>query len=266
MTTEAITGTGSAGWRRLRPGMGWLPVAVVVVLLTAWEIVARMGLVSQLFFPAPSSSAAALVRLMASGEMVADLWTTLWRLGRGFLLGATVGVLAGLVLGWSQKLHAAFNPLLALAHPIPKISLLPLFYIIFGLGDTSTVALVAISSFFPMAINGTLGVRQISPELFEVARSYRASRRTVFLRVVLPGSIPAIIAGARLALNSAIVVTIAIELISASEGLGANVWFAWQTLRTEQLYATLAVIATLGILTNVLLQVAERRLAPWRDR
>lgn len=261
---ERVKPPATAHRPRAARGYRFVPIVIIAALLVAWEVLARADLIQTLFFPAPSSTAARLLDMSASGELVTDLYITASRLVRGFLLGATAGVVAGLLLGISRSFHDAVNPLIALAHPIPKIALLPLFLLIFGLGDAATVAIVAASSFFPMVINTTLGVREISPELFEVTASYKASRATVLRRVVLPGSLPAVIAGMRLALNAAIVVTIAVELVSSSEGLGANVWMAWQTLRTEELYATLAVIALLGVGTNALLGRLEERLAPWK--
>jgi NitT/TauT family transport system permease protein len=110
------------------------------------------------------------------------------------------------------------------------------------------------------------GVRQISRAHFEVAESYGASPARVLARVVLPGSLPMVLAGLRLAANIALVTVIAVEMISTDLGLGARVWLSWQVLRTEQLYATLLAIGLLGIALNAGLQWLERRLVPWSDR
>jgi NitT/TauT family transport system permease protein len=108
------------------------------------------------------------------------------------------------------------------------------------------------------------GVRQISPIHFEVAHNYGASRLKVLTRVILPGSLPSVLAGARLALNSALLVTITVELATAQIGLGAMIWSAWETLRIERLYAGVAVIALLGITSNYALQTVSRHLVPWQ--
>jgi len=121
-----------------------------------------------------------------------------------------------------------------------------------------------VAVFFPMLINTMAGVRQISPIYFEVAKNYGASLFKVLTRVVVPGSLPLVLTGTRLALNTALVLTIAVEVVAAQEGLGEMIWFAWQTLRTEELYATLIVIAALGISFNLILQRLTARLVPWQ--
>jgi NitT/TauT family transport system permease protein len=242
----------------------WLPAAVVAVALTVWEWQARTGGLSALFFPAPSTIALTLVRLLTSGELAVNVGATLSRLFLGFALGGLPGLILGLAMGWSRRLRVVVDPFIAAAHPVPKIAVLPLIMIIFGIGESSKVVVVAVAVFFPMLINTMAGVRQISPIYFEVAQNYGAGLIKVFTRVVVPGSLPLVLTGARLALNVALLLTIAVELVAAQEGLGEMIWFAWQTLRTEELYASLIVIAALGISFNLLLQRLTVRLVPWQ--
>lgn len=222
-----------------------------------------MGSISALFFPAPSTIAQTVVRLVASGKLAANVSATLSRVGLGFALGALPGLVLGLAMGQSRPLRAAIDPFIAAAHPLPKIAVLPLIMIIFGFGESSRVVVVAVGSFFPMLINTVAGVRQISPIHFEVAESYGATLFKVFTRVIVPGSLPLVLTGARLSLNIALLITIAVELVAAQEGLGEMIWFAWQTLRTEEIYAALVVIALLGVGFNLLLQRLTLRLVPW---
>jgi len=248
-------------WPRLER---WLPAVILVGALTVWEWQVRIGGLSALFFPAPSTIALTLVRLLTSGELATHLSATLSRLFLGFALGGLPGLILGLAMGWSRRLRAIIDPLIAAAHPVPKIAVLPLIMIIFGIGESSKIVVVAVAVFFPMLINTMAGVRQISPIYFEVAENYGAGLFKVFTRVVVPGGLPLVLTGARLALNTALVLTIAVELVAAREGLGEMIWFAWQTLRTEELYASLIVIAALGISLNFLLQRLTARLVPWQ--
>jgi len=242
----------------------WLPVTVVVVALAAWEWQARRGGLSRLFFPPPSTIAETLAGLVTSGEITPHLGATLSRVFLGLALGGLPGFLLGLAMGWSRRLRAVVDPFIAAAHPIPKISILPLIMIIFGIGEASKVVTVAVGAFFPLLINTMAGVRQISPIYFEVAENYGARQLKVFTRVVVPGSLPLVLTGVRLALNISLLITIAVELVAAQEGLGEMIWFAWETLRTEELYASLIVIAALGIGLNFLLQRLTARLVPWQ--
>ena len=135
--------------------------------------------------------------------------------------------------------------------------------IIFGIGEASKIVAISIAAFFPMLINCMSGVRQLNPVYFEVTQNYRASSWKTFSRVVFPGSLPLILTGTRLAINMAMVISIAVELLAAKEGLGVIIWFSWQTLRIEELYASLVVIALLGISINLFLQYLSKRLTPW---
>jgi NitT/TauT family transport system permease protein len=237
---------------------------VVVVALAVWELQVHTGRLSALFFPAPSAIALTLVRLLGSGELAAHLGATLSRLLLGFALGGLPGLILGLAMGWSRRLRVLIDPFIAAAHPIPKISVLPLIMIIFGIGEASKIVTVAVAVFFPILINTMAGVRHIAPLYFEVAQNYGASLLKVFTRVVMPGSLPLVLTGVRLALNVALLVNIAVELVAAQEGLGEMIWFAWETLRTEELYASLIVIAALGTGLNFLLQRLTARLVPWQ--
>jgi NitT/TauT family transport system permease protein len=242
----------------------WLPLLVIVLVLAVWEWQVRTGGMSALFFPAPSTIIQTLVRLLVEGELLAHLGATLARLFLGFLLGGIPALILGLFMGWSRGLRAVVDPLVAAAHPVPKIAILPLVMIIFGVGESSKVVVVAIAVFFPILINTMAGVRQIPPIYFEVAQNYGAGLFKAFARVVVPGSLPLVLTGARLALNVALLITIAVELVAAQKGLGEMIWFAWETLRTEELYASLVVIAGLGIAFNLLLQRLMARLVPWQ--
>jgi NitT/TauT family transport system permease protein len=235
----------------------------VLCTLTVWEWSVHSGRLSALFFPAPSVVVMTIVRLLRSGELVTHTRATLLRVVFGLVLGGVPGLLVGLAMGWWRPLRDALDPLVAAVHPLPKIAVLPLIMIIFGIGESSKVVAIAVGTFFPMLINSMAGVRQLSPIHFEVAENYGANPLQVLTRVVIPGSLPLVLVGARLAVNIALLFTIAVELVSAREGLGEMIWLAWQTLRTEDLYASLAVIGALGIVFNLLLQFLAKRLVPW---
>ncbi|MBA3945628.1 MAG: ABC transporter permease [Herpetosiphonaceae bacterium] len=241
----------------------WLVGIIVVVLLGAWEGAARAGLISALFFPPPSVIAASATALVRDGTLPMNMAVTLERLLFGMLLGGIPGLLLGQLLGRSPRLRAVINPFFAAAHPIPKIAILPLIMIIFGIGEAPKVIVAATGAFFPMLINTMTGVQQINPIHFEVAQNYGASRWKVFTRVILPGSLPFMLAGLLLALNVTLLLTIAVEMVSSQTGLGAMIWLAWETMHVEDLYSALAVITLFGIGFNFALQHLRKRLVPW---
>jgi NitT/TauT family transport system permease protein len=241
-----------------------LAPALVLLLLLAWEAAVHAGWSARMFFPAPSRILVALVAGCADGQLLKDTGATLTRLLAGFFLGAVPGALLGMAMGRVRLLRVVADPIVSALHPIPKIAILPLFLIIFGLGETSRVVLIAVAAFFPMLISTMAGVRQISPIHFEVAHNCGAGARGVLAHVILPGSLPLMLAGARLALNTALTATIAVELMVSRNGLGAMTWSAWQTLRIERLYVGLVAVAVLGIGINALLKWLMVRFVPWQ--
>lgn len=243
---------------------GWTGF-IIFLILGIWELSVYMTWLSALFFPAPSVILSTFIKLMVNKKIVESTGITLWRVFQGLLLGGISGLILGLILGWSPRLYRVINPLVAAGHPVPKIAILPLIMIIFGIGESSKIVVIALTTFFPILINTALGVQQISPIHFEVAKNYGANTIKTFTRVIIPGSLPMILAGLRLSLNLAILVAIAVEMVSAQRGLGAMIWLAWQTLRTEELYVSLGVTAALGIIFNFLLQRLAKTLLPWRE-
>ncbi len=243
--------------------ISWRSLLVLLLFVSLWEVAARLGWVSPLFFPAPTLIFYTFFTMLASGQLWQHGMASLLRLGAGVLIGAGLGVPLGILMGWSPRLRAVFDPLLAALHPIPKIAIFPIILIIFGIGETSKIVIIAMSAFFPAVINSMTGVRNLDPVYFEVARNYGANRLNTFTRVLLPGSLPMVLSGIRLATNTGLLIGIAVELLGARYGLGVLIWFSWQTLRVEELYATLLAVALLGLLFNSGFKFLSRLVTPW---
>jgi NitT/TauT family transport system permease protein len=255
VSTDGGDATGARGRR--------IAVAIGLAVAVLWELSVQAGIMSGRFLPPPTETLAALYRGIQSGEMVASVAITVRRVFSGLLLGASLGLVAGWVLGASRRLSAVTDPMIAALHPIPKLALLPLFMMLLGLGETARVAVIAAAAFFPMVVNSMAGVRHINPLHFDVARSYGANRWDLLGLVILPGSAPMVLTGLRLSANVAFLSTTAVEMVAANDGLGALIWLSWQVLRPELLFATLFVIAVLGVTLNVALRWVARRAAPW---
>jgi len=232
--------------------------------LLLWQWLGVTDRISTLFFPTPSAILTTLWDLAASGVLWQHLGATLQRVLLGLLLGGIPAVLLGVFMGWSAFFRSLMDPVIAALHPLPKIALLPLIMILFGIGDMSKIVAVAIGAFFPLLINSMAGVAQIESIYFEAARLFRANRLLTFRRVILPGSLPLILTGARLALNTAVLITISVEMVAARQGLGALIWISWELFQTEWLYAGLLVIGLLGIAFNQLIKLMQTRLVPWQ--
>lgn len=202
--------------------------------------------------------------------LTVDFWSalgmTLLRLLGGVLIGASAGLLLGWGMGAMQVVRITVEPLVALLHPLPKLALFPLFLILLGIGEASKVAVVAVTAFFPVLINTLAGVDQIEQSVWEVAANYGAGRFMRLRRLIIPGSLHLALVGLRLALNNGLMLTVAVEMLAAQQGLGVQIWLAWQTLRISNLYATLVVIALLGYGGNRWMVSLTRRLTPWQMR
>ena len=250
-------------WRRWLQRL--LPALVIGGLLALWESQSRAGNISSLFFPAPTKIASATIDDVFDGGLLGDAGITIRRALLGFVFGGSAGLLLGFGMGRSTSLRNALDPIIAMFHPVPKLALFPLALIIFGIGDTAFTVIIALSAFFPMVITTMTGVRQLDPIYFDVATVYDAAPRDVLRRILLPGTLPVALAGARLALNSALVVTVALELTMPSSGLGSVIWRAWETLVTTRLYSGIFFIAVIGGSLNALLTQLRKRLVPWED-
>lgn len=241
----------------------WSTIILILLFFLIWELLAQAGKISALVFPAPSKIIKTFVELLISGELLSHFTISLTRVLSGFLVGGGAGLVLGLILGWSSRLRKILDPIVAALHPVPKVSLLPMVIIIFGLGESSRIVMISISTFFPMLINTMAGVLQINPTYFEVAKNYGASKFNEFRKVVLPGSMPLVFTGARLSLKASLTITIAIEMIFSNEGLGSIAWLAWQTMRLTYLFAVIFLISFMGWGTNYLLQLSKKTLLPW---
>ncbi len=265
-----------------------LSIGFPLLLLALWEFTVRVGWLDSRFFPAPSTVVAALVSLTVKGELIGQVWllpgliargdwggaqkviaeghleVSLFRIFAGFILGAIPGIVLGVLMGMSRSMRIALDPVISAVYVLPKIAILPLVMLIFGIGESSKIVIVGVSSFFLVLINTTVGVRDIEPIFFEAARNYGANRWQMLWHVIIPGALPVIFAGLRLSLGTALIVIIAAEFVAAQYGLGYLIWFSWQTLLTENMFAGLVVIMVLGALVTSGLQAIEYRLMPWR--
>jgi len=266
MKASASALSAAADVRRAKSRDAWtrrMPVLVALVLLAAWQVLAQQGMVSRIFLPAPSRIFTFLGQSLVKGDLLPAIGATLSRMIVGFVIGAIPALLLGWAMGRARGVRMFFDPVIAALHPVPKIAIFPLLMLVFGIGEGSKVVAIAISTFFPIVINTYTGTRQINPVYFEVARNYGADRWKTLRRVVFPGSLPTALAGIRIALNTSFVIAIAVELLASRTGLGVMIWFAWQTLRVEQLYGTLFVTAVIGIALNAATAAMSRWLAPW---
>lgn len=234
------------------------------LLLALWEACARAAFIDTRFFPAPTTILKTLLHLVESGELWSHTWASLKRLFWGFLVGGIPALVLGVVMGLSRPLRAAIDPLIAATYPVPKSAILPLILLIFGLGEASKVAMVAIGMFYPICINAVTGVLEINKIYLDVAKNFRASRWQIFRTVAVPGALPFIMSGVKLGVGMGLILIAIAEMIGAKSGLGFMIWNAWEILSVETMYVGLLTIAVIGYLFSLLLNELERWIIPWK--
>ena len=260
---EAATST-SAG-RAFR-----LPVATPMLsplaLLALWELCARLNWIEVRFFPAPSTIALTAWQMASSLAFWLDVGISLERMAIGFVMGAVPGLMVGLAMGLFAPARAIFQPIIAAIYPLPKIALLPLILLIFGLGEMSKYVIVAMGVFFLMAINTMAGVLNVPSIYFDVARNLKASRWKIYVSVALPGALPGIFTGLRICVGTALLLLVAAEFVGANEGIGYRIWWSWSVFWVKNMYVGFAVIALIGFSLTYLVDALERRVVPWQGR
>jgi NitT/TauT family transport system permease protein len=237
-----------------------------LVILLAWEIASVTNFIDRRFFPAPSQIVDTFVAKLEDGTLGFHALASLQRAVIGFALGAFPGVTLGLALGLFRGPRLVLGPIVAALYPVPKIAIFPLLLLIFGFGDPSKWAIVAIGVFFLTFYNTLGGVLQVPPIYFDVAANAGASRAQVFRGVAFPAALPSIFTGIRLATGTTFIVLAASEFVGARSGLGYFIWASWQTLQVERMYVGIIVISVLGYLTLQLINLIEGRVIPWAHR
>jgi len=219
-----------------------------IVVGAVWEAVAHFGLFPPRLFPSLETIAAAFVRLTLDGILPHHVAQTLLRLGAGFGLAALIGVSIGVLMGRSRRAEDIFLPVVSIGAPIPGLAYAPLFLLWFGLGNFSSVLLVAFVSAFPIIYNSWTGVKAVKEIWVRSAQAMGADDRRMFRHVILPGALPYILTGLRLGLAQAWRILVGVEMLAAVPwGLGWLIFGAREFLNTDVMMAGIAVIAIIGL-------------------
>jgi ABC-type nitrate/sulfonate/bicarbonate transport system permease component len=247
-----------------------IALATPLLLLLLWELLVRSRLLDARFFPAPSSIVGTFYTLVFvvpwQSSLPFQVLTSLSRAAVGFALGAIPAICVGIVMGLVPLVRAAVQPIIGALFPIPKVAILPLVMLIFGLGEQSKWAIIAIGVFFQVLISTAAGVATIDKIYLDVGRNFNASRLATYRTIALPGALPMIFAGLRLGWGVALLLLVTAEMVASKSGLGYLIWQSWQTFSVEEMYVGLVTIAVLGILSFWALDAIESWLLPWRAR
>jgi NitT/TauT family transport system permease protein len=247
--------------RRIR-GVG-LAVFVVLILVVEWGT--RSGVISSLTLPRPSDVGLTLVDLARSGMLWTHLVPSLTRLAVGSALGISAGIGVGVLIGLFSLIRAGLIPLVAALFPIPKIALLPLFVIWFGIDEGSKYALIALGTFTPTVVATYGAVDNVDRTLIRMGQSFGLTWLSIVRKIVLPGALPGILSGLRVSLAIGIILLVAAEMLGAEYGIGAYILQAGALYDLERLFAGVVILSALGVATSSGIGWLERRLLAWRS-
>lgn len=249
-----------------------VPVAVisgitVTAILALWSLAAAYALVSPVFLPSPRQVLVAIYNLATTGfvdsTLAEHVSASLYRIFGALIVSVLIGIPAGLAIGTSRIGRGILDPIVEFLRPLPPLAYLPLIIIWVGIGEASKITVIALSMLPSIILSTSAGVRSVSKDHVNAARSFGATRSQILMQVILPSSVPSILTGIRIALGAGWTTLVAAELVAANSGIGFMIQSAAQFLVTDIVIAGITVIAAIAILLEYVARMIERRLVPW---
>jgi NitT/TauT family transport system permease protein len=238
----------------------------LLLLAIAWEVVARLGLVSSSALPPLSDVVVSWIDLMRTGELVTNGGSSLYRAGAGLALAIVIGTVLGIGMAWSKPVNVVLGPLVEIFYPLPKSALIPVTVIWLGLGDGSKILLIFLGCMIPVTIGAFNGARSSEQTLVWSARSMGAGRLRMLWDVVLPSAMPELLNGIRTALALSFILLVSSELIVARGGFGYLIGFLGANGAYDAMYAVVLTVAFLGFAADRTYQMLMNRMLQWREQ
>lgn len=239
--------------------------AIVILLIVAWQLFVTISGVNPFVFPPPLEVGEAFVQLIIDPNTWKEVWLTVVEILAGFAIAVVLGVVVGVVLGKLPWLEVSIRPLIVIAQVAPKVAFIPLFVIWFGFGMTSKIILAALLAFFPVMLNVLLGVRSVERGQHEVMTSLNATRAQTFTQLELRSLQPYLFAGMEVAIVLATIGAIVGEYLGGSEGLGAMVVRAMNSLDAARTFALILLLSLIGLALYLIVNEAKRFVIPWHE-
>jgi len=247
-------------------GIGLWSLVSPALVLCFWELAGRLGWTNPVLLPRPSQIIETFLGLVSSGAVFAPLVHTVGLFVIGYVIAGILGTGLGIAMATSQTLYGLLEPLVEVVRPIPKPALVPVLFLFLGIGKATMITLVVLAAMFPVLISTFQGVRGLDPVLLETARTLQVSRARTIVSVILPASLPMILAGMRVALGIGLVLVILAEMLAGEDGIGFRILDLERSFQIREMFAWIVVLVALGGALTKLFDIAERRLVPWRGR
>jgi sulfonate transport system permease protein len=252
--------------RLFRSGRSLILGSIIpILLLIAWEVAAKAGMLAPHLLPAPSVILEKICSMFADGSLYGHVSITLTRVFLGFAIGTAAAVVFGAVVGYAKIAEQLFDPMLQAFRAIPSLAWVPLFILWMGIGEPSKITLIAVGVFFPVYLNIVAGIQGVDRKLIEVGKIYQLSPVQLTKRIILPAALPSFITGMRSGLGLGWMFVVAAELMGASEGLGYLLVVGQNTYSPDTVIASILLFAVLGKMTDALLKWIEYHSLKWQD-
>ena len=271
MTTGAVADRSRQGNRRgsvMWPLSRYTTISVLAVLafFAAWQIVPALGWVNVQFTSQPSSVVLAAIDIVQHDDFFYHAQISLNEFFVGFALAVVVSIPLGVLLGTSRYARYLIDPPLMALYMAPTLILLPIMVIWLGIGMASKVAVVFLGAIFPIIVNTMAGMREADPKLIRAAQSFGASKLDIFVRILIPGSLPSIVMGMRLAVGRGVLGVVVGELYASEAGIGHQLVTYGSAMRIDRLLVYAMVISVFGYVMTSLVRVVEGRVQSWRGQ
>jgi sulfonate transport system permease protein len=247
----------------------WFRIISPLVVLVGWQLVSMSGLISQQKLPPPSSVLHTAITLIttsnaAYGTLQGAMLVSLERVAIGFAVGGAAGLVLGVVAGLSRLGENSVDPLMQMLRTLPLFGLIPVFIVWFGIGQLPKILLIALGAAIPLYLNTFSGIRNVDAKLAEAGQSLGLRRSETIRHIILPGALPQILVGLRQSLGIAWLALVVAEQINANAGLGYIINQGQAFLNNSVIFVALLVYCVLGLLTDALVRLMERRALAWR--
>ncbi|WP_019909887.1 ABC transporter permease [Paenibacillus sp. HW567] len=242
-----------------------LAALLPAVILMVWQWAGSTGRVSPLLLPSPAAIFEAFVRLLLSGELLVHLGRSMLRAATGVVYGSAAALLLGAVVGLSAWVRKILNPTIQLLRLTPSLATAPLFILWFGFGETSKIVIISLGAFFPLYMSTVQSIRGVDTKLAEVTRVLAYGRYKQFTGLVLPASMPGILAGLRLSIAYGWLGLVVAELLGSQSGIGYLMAHAQENSQPEIVFVGVIIFAVVGKLIDMFVVAVERRVLGWRS-
>ncbi|GAB6254656.1 ABC transporter permease [Peribacillus sp. N1] len=242
----------------------FISVASVLIFLLLWEVASQNKWINPLFISSPVEIAQAAVLMVQEVSFWENMKVSGYEFVSGFVLAILIGIPLGVLSGWNSNFNAVVNPFISGLYVTPKVALLPVIIIAFGIGPASKIVIVFLMAFFPIVMSAQKAMLTLDQNLIKAARTFNASEFQIFKTIALPSTVPFLLNGIRLGIGQGLIAVVVGELFASTAGIGYQLTSNGQNLQTDRMFVGVLVITITGIILTSLLGIIERRFSSWK--